>query len=390
MWTPTEIILHEKVIKDPVTASIINQCDKAPIRVVETGLPKDIVAASEILSGLKNQADPTMLDVIIGGKKVLYVAPYSQSVVDEFLMPDDRLKCPHFERVKFASNGCFYQCDWCYLKGTYRGMFPYITVYAEYDKIKKRLHDRLQKTNDIIMFNSGELADSLSLDHLTHAGREFIPWFGQSENGYLFMLTKSDNVDDILDLPHNQHTVVAWSMNNAEVSQRFEIGAPPLHRRLAAARKVQEAGYPVRIRLDPIVPFAGWQEAYTQTIAEIFDNVNPDRITIGTLRFEKQFYNMRHSILTTKEFLLPLFDQMVPMFEPETITVDGKSKKSVGKYSFPEEMRIDIFNFIIPEIRNYSDCHIALCKESSDVWQKTGLDLSQNGCVCQYGFVDMT
>ena len=64
------------------------------------------------------------------------------------------------------------------------------------------------------------------MEHLTRAGREFIPLFGQSENGYLFMLTKSDNVDDILDLPHNGHTIIAWSMNNALVSQKYEIGAP--------------------------------------------------------------------------------------------------------------------------------------------------------------------
>lgn len=387
MWTPAEILVNQKVINDPVTASIINECHDVPIQVVESGLPKDIIATSETLSDLN---EPSMLEKVIAGKKVLYVAPYSPSVVDEFMMPDDRLKCPHFERLKLASNGCFYQCDWCYLKLTYRNAFPYITVYAEYEKIKKRLHDRLQQTEDIIFFNSGELADSLSMDHLTRAGREFIPWFGESGNGYLFMLTKSDNVDDILDLPHNGHTVVAWSMNNANVSQQFEIGAPPLHRRLAAARKVQEAGYPVRVRLDPIVPFNGWQDAYAQTITDIFANVNPDRITIGTLRFEKQFYNMRHSLFTTKDALLPFIDQMEPMFEPKTVALKGKSKQSSGKYSFSEDMRVDIFNFIINEIRHYSACPIALCKESSEVWQRTGLDLSQNGCVCQYGFVDMT
>ena len=140
------------------------------------------------------------------------------------------------------------------------------------------------------------MADSLALDHLTRAGREFIPWFGRSGNGYLFMLTKSDNVDDILDLPHNGHTIVAWSMNNAAVSRKYEIGAPSFRRRLAAARKVQEAGYPLRIRLDPIVPFEGWENAYAETIKEIFSSVSPERITLGTLRFEKGFYNMRNTI----------------------------------------------------------------------------------------------
>jgi spore photoproduct lyase len=113
------------------------------------------------------------------------------------------------------------------------------------------------------------------------------------------MLTKSDNVDDILDLPHNGHTVIAWSMNNEAVSRKYEIGAPCFPTKADSSEKVQEAGYPLRIRLDPIVPFDGWKEAYAGTIREIFSEVSPERVTLGTLRFEKGFYNMRHSIFTT-------------------------------------------------------------------------------------------
>jgi len=66
----------------------------------------------------------------------------------------------------------------------------------------------LSQTTDLVIFNTGELADSLSMEHLTRAAWEFIPWIGNTENGYLFMLTKSDNVDDILDLPHNNRTII--------------------------------------------------------------------------------------------------------------------------------------------------------------------------------------
>ena len=116
----------------------------------------------------------------------------------------------------------------------------------------------------------GELADSLSMEHLTGAARELIPWFSRSGNGYLFMLTKSDNVEGILDLEYNGHMVVAWSMNAPEVSRKLELGAPSFERRLAAAARVQKAGYPVRIRLDSIVPIPGWREQYAETIRRIF------------------------------------------------------------------------------------------------------------------------
>jgi len=293
-WNPKEIIVHEKVRNDPVTTHFVRQCSGVPVKYTDSGIPQKIVQMSDILSN----AGDSMLDKILAGKGVVYIAP-ATDVVDTFMMPDDRMICPHFDRLKLASNGCFYQCDWCYLKLTYRAAFPFITIRAQYDKIKEQLHKRLSQTTDPIIFSTGELADSLSMEHLTGAGREFIPWIGNTENGYLFMLTKSDNVNDILDMPHNNRTIIAWSMNNEMVSRKFEIGAPPFERRLSAAVKVQKAGYPLRIRLDPIVPFEGWRDAYSETIKQIFSKITPERITLGTLRFEEGFYNMRNSIFTS-------------------------------------------------------------------------------------------
>jgi spore photoproduct lyase len=304
-WKPDEIIIHEMVKNDPVTIFFIEQCPGIPVKYVRSGISKKIVEASDVLS----RAGNSMLDKILAGKKVVYIAPATE-VVDVFSMPDDRFICPHFDRLKLASNGCFYQCDWCYLKLTYRAAFPFITIRAEYDKTKEQISKRLNQSTEPAFFNSGELADSLSMEHLTRAGREFIPWFGNSENGYLFMLTKSDNVNNILDLPHNGHTIIAWSMNNEMASRKFEIGAPPFEARLKAAYKVQKAGYPVRIRLDPIIPFNGWQDAYANTIKRIFSKISPERVTLGTLRFEEEFYNMRNTIFTSGPELPTFMENM--------------------------------------------------------------------------------
>lgn len=383
MWKPSEIIVHKTVRDDLVTDFFLKQCDGVPVKYVNSGIPKTIVHASEIL----NHTGKTMLEKILAGKSVVYIAP-ATDVVDVFTMPDDRIVCPHFDRLKLASNGCFYKCDWCYLKLTYRAAFPFITIRAEYDRVKEQIFRRLQKSKDPVIFNSGELADSLSMEHLTKAGREFIPWFGNSENGYLFMLTKSDNVDDILNLPHNGHTIIAWSMNSPEVSRKFEIGAPSFEHRLKAAEKVQQAGYPIRIRLDPIVPFNGWQDAYADTINQIFSKISPERITLGTLRFEEGFYNMRNTIFTSGPGLPNYMEDMVPMFKPKKLP--GSKKPKFGKYSFTEKVRADMFRFVINEIRKHSDCRIALCKESASVWKKVGLPLSKCSCVCQLDQVDMS
>ena len=381
-WRPKEVIIHQEVKDDPITHHFLDRCPDIPVKYVTTGISKEIVKASEVLSQLKG----SLLDKVLLGKQVVYIAP-SKDAVDTFTMPDDRMVCPHFERLKLASNGCFYQCDWCYLKLTYRAAFPFITVRVQYDRIKEQIQKRLNQSKEPVIFNSGELADSLSMEHLTRAGQEFIPWFAQAEHGYLYMLTKSDNVDSILDLPHNGHTIISWSLNNEEVSKEFEIGAPSFERRLQAARKVQEAGYRIRIRLDPIVPIPDWETGYANTIQRIFENVNPESVTIGTLRFEEGFHKMRNTFFQSPE-LVGFVDGMVPMFSSKLFP--GSKRPKSGKYSFSEEKRAEIFSFVIAKIRKYSGCPIALCKESATVWKKVGLSLSECGCACQLFPVDMS
>ena len=76
---------------------------------------------------------------------------------------------------------------------------------------------------DPVMFNSDGMANSLALEHLTGHMQETIPWFAGSESGHLFLFTKGDNVDSILDLDHRGRLVVTWSMNASGVSRRFEM-----------------------------------------------------------------------------------------------------------------------------------------------------------------------
>jgi spore photoproduct lyase len=123
----------------------------------------------------------------------------------------------------------------------------------------------------------------------------------------------------------------------------------------------------VRIRLDPIVPFEGRREAYSETIKQIFSKICPERVTLGTLRFEESFYNMRNTIVTSGPDLPNFIEEMEPMFSPKRFT--GLKKPKCGKYGFTENKRSEIFGFARNEIRKYSDCHIALCKESASIWK---------------------
>ena len=216
-YIPQEIVVHDAARNDPTTRQLVNRCPGVPVKYIPGGLAEEVRAVSTVLP----PPGSPMLETVLAGKRLLYVAPPSNDTVDRFSIDDHRLLCPHFDRLKLASNGCPYRCDWCFLKGTYRGAHPFMTVRVGYDEIKAQLKRRLDGVTEAVFFNTGELADSLALEHLTDAARSFIPWFAEQQHGRLFMLTKSDNVDGILGLDHGGHTTVAWSINNAAVSRRF-------------------------------------------------------------------------------------------------------------------------------------------------------------------------
>ena len=66
----------------------------------------------------------------------------------------------------------------------------------------------------------------------------------------------------------------------------------------------------------------------------IFERIQPERVTLGTLRFEAGFYKNRHSIFTSGPELPRILESMQPMFEPKLM---ASGKESVGKYSFSED-----------------------------------------------------
>ena len=84
---------------------------------------------------------------------------------------------------------------------------------------------------------------------------------------------------------------------------------------------------------------------------------------------------------------------MEPLLSPKPSWLDPQTfngKKKVGKYSFTEEERTEIFSFAISDIRKRAtDVTIALCKESASVWEAVGLELLRCACVCQLAEVDM-
>jgi len=267
--------------------------------------------------------------------------------------------CPHFLELKWA-NGCAYDCAWCFLQGTFRftGKQP-----REKDRFKVREHVSTFLNNGSVpeVLNTGELCDSLLSEHSNEPFSKFIiPLFEAQRKHKVLFLTKSNHIDNLLNINEHRNVIVSFSMNAPAVSKVWEK-APAVEERIEAAKKVSDVGYETRIRIDPMVPVFEWEKHYVELIDKIFDKFRPERITIGSLR------GLQSTINNSK-------DRTWVKFLTE--------KSNWGK-KIDSEIRYEMYSLIIDYLRkNYCYTNVALCKETIEMWEKIGLDYKKIRCNC--------
>jgi spore photoproduct lyase len=299
-------------------------------------------------------------------------APFAQQIGDGSIIkrfdktpPPTRntdVICPHFVELKWAY-GCPFDCAWCYLKGTFRFHSTKTKpVIKDYAKVESHTRKFLEEVTTPEILNTGEIADSLMSESTSQPFSRFIITMFEEQNRHkVLFVTKSDNIRHLLEInPHNQ-AIISFSLNAYEVAQKWEKGAPPVDRRIEAARKLTQAGYEVRIRIDPMVPVAGWGLHYRRLIQHVFDSFIPARITIGSLR----------GLQTT---------------------VNGSTDKSWVEYlrensnwgkKIEFETRYRMYSTIINHLKErYNYKAVALCKETVAMWNRLGMDYTNMKCNC--------
>jgi len=270
--------------------------------------------------------------------------------------------CPHFVELKWAY-GCPFDCSWCYLKGTFR-FHPTKAKPVIKDLNKVELHTRtfLEEVEKPEILNTGEIADSLMGEGLSTPFSKFIiPMFEKQNRHKVLFLTKSDNIKNLLEMGSHNQVIVGFSLNADEVAKKWENGAPSVERRIEAGRKLSEAGYEVRVRIDPMVPVPEWGKLYVELIEQLFSNFVPSRITLGSLRGLQTTINGS----TDKSWLEYL-----------------KEKSNWGKkvdFSIRRNMYATIID-VLKENYNYTD--IGLCKETVAMWESLNMDYREIKCNC--------
>jgi len=271
--------------------------------------------------------------------------------------------CPHFLELKWAL-GCPCDCAWCYLKGTLR-FTPTRTVphVKEYSKIEQHVRAFIASADGYQeLLNSGELADSLMWERNGHPFSRFIMSLFNHQQGHrVLFVTKSDYVDNFLRADYSARAVVSFSLNADAVAKRFEKRAPEVAKRIEAATKLSRAGYEVRVRIDPMVPVAGWERQYVTLVDQLFSSFVPTRITLGSLRGLQSTINEA----SDKSWVYYL----------------SESSNWGKKVRF--EVRHKMYERLLRHLREtYGYTNVALCKETLAMWHQLGMDYRSIRCNC--------
>lgn len=286
---------------------------------------------------------------------------YGKGLLRRFDKTPPSIVCPHFWQLNWGY-GCPFNCAYCYLQGTFRGnKKPWHRRLSQvFLSLEKAFAHGKDGSLEPTIFNSGELTDSLAFPKVM---KEIVDKFEEQDIHKLLILTKSNNVGFLVEKLRKQ-TIYSFSLNANEVARRWEQGTASPESRISAAKELIDAGYEVRVRIDPIFPIDDWKKHYEDILYLLVSELNdvPNRVTLGTPRGLRKTIRFSNELTWTKYF-----------------TEDSSWGKKIAF-----DLRKEIYEFMLDIFQNLglSSSRIALCKETIQMWEELGWNRDNLRCNC--------
>lgn len=344
-FRPEKVYIETASLDDRLTHEILSRLP---------GVPRETVDTSEGLIREFNQRP----NAVTLGKRYLLLKRQKGVSLKPFPIIPEYLSC-HFQ-ILHLGMGCDLDCTYCILQSYLNN--PLITVYTNFGEILARLENLLdRRPAHFFRIGTGELIDSLSLDHLTEWSVPLVELFAARKNAVLEFKTKSDNVAHLEEAHPNGRVIVSWSMNTEKIQREEEMKTATLEERLTAAEKCASWGYRIGFHFDPLIEYENCEEDYDRVIQAIFDRVSEKSIawiSLGTLRF------------------IPSLKKIAEARFPRTRLFTGEWIRGLdGKSRYFKPIRKELYTKVRGLIRNRSSrVPIYLCMESRDLWKK-GLEI---------------
>ncbi len=241
----------------------------------------------------------------------------------------------HFYYTSSVLN-CIYNCDYCYLQG----MFPSanIVVFVNIEDYLAQV-ELLLKEHPIYLTVSYD-TDLLAFEGIYPFTAQWIGFAGKSPGLTVEIRTKSANYKAISHLKPNENTILAWTISPDEIAGRHEKNTPSLASRLDAVKNALWDGWKVRLCFDPLLVTDNWETIYARCIDETFKAVegkNINDISIGVFRMASNYL------------------KKIKKANPGSIPAHYPYECVNGVYSYPDDIKQRLTDFVYCRISNYID-----------------------------------
>lgn len=253
LWLPKRVLFTPDALEEPFGQQIHE-------RISQLHLPIEVMKSNR-LTGLRG-ADER--ETYRNAKNTLAVVKAPPSAFRLQPIP------PSADWQMNLAEGCPAHCQYCYLAGSLQGP-PVTRVYANLPQMLANTA-AYEQPGKLTTFEVSCYTDVIGIEHLTGSLAECIQYFGNRSNAQLRFVTKYNQVDSLLDLPHNGRTRARVSLNADPIARRMEGGTASLDARIQALRKLAlpveqgGGGYPVGVVLAPIMPIPDWQAHYADLL----------------------------------------------------------------------------------------------------------------------------
>lgn len=206
---------------------------------------------------------------------------------------------------------CLYDCRYCFLQGMYQS--AHYVLFVNYEDYAEEIISIADKHHgESTHFFSGYDCDSLAMEPVTGFAEHILPVFAGREHILLELRTKSTQIRSLLRRDPLDNCVIAWSLSPDRIARAVEHKAPTVDNRIQAMRQLQEHGWQIGLRFDPLIYHSGFETDYAGLFTRVFSNLDVEKIhsvSLGSFRLPKSYFRKLSSLYTQELlFASPLED----------------------------------------------------------------------------------
>jgi spore photoproduct lyase len=265
---------------------------------------------------------------------------------DNFLYPGSHFSpsfdFPHFYYNTLALN-CLYDCTYCYLQGMFSS--ANIVLFVNWEEYFAATDQFLQANGSLYLAISYD-TDLLATESFFPATQAWIDFAQTRPNLTLEIRTKSNNFEAIKQKKAIENAILAWTISPQNITKDIEKKTPSLEARISAIQEAIEAGWKVRLCIDPILREPAWKKDYETLVQKISDSIDLEKlhdISIGTFRMNTDFLSKIQSIRSDAALLYYPFirsDGIVSYSTEENEEMISFIKQCFGRNISPDKIKV--------------------------------------------------